>query len=251
MSDTIIINEDGGVVLIEVAEQGPPGTGSDGASAYEVAVENGFVGDESEWLASLVGPEGPSVTEPFVFGDFPGPLSTLTRDYLRFDLASGGNANMSGDAISIGFEPGSGDVTLNQVGLVQNSGTGDSFSLSLDGLTFIKNGVTRSYPATGQYAPVVNVSVPLSLDPSVAGSYLRYTGGGSKSLTFDDASGFEAGQEFHGRNVSAGDLTLVEAGGMTLNAPFGGSLVVPQGGTFTVKIVAADEADVIGVTVAP
>ena len=33
---------------------GPPG-----ASAYEVAVENGFVGTEAEWLASLVGPEGP------------------------------------------------------------------------------------------------------------------------------------------------------------------------------------------------
>ena len=32
---------------------GPPGL-----SAYEVAVENGFVGDETAWLASLVGPQG-------------------------------------------------------------------------------------------------------------------------------------------------------------------------------------------------
>ena len=34
--------------------------GADGASAYEVAVANGFVGSEAEWLASLVGPPGDS-----------------------------------------------------------------------------------------------------------------------------------------------------------------------------------------------
>jgi hypothetical protein len=38
---------------------GPPGSpGAEGPSAYEVAVENGFVGTEEEWLASLVGPPG-------------------------------------------------------------------------------------------------------------------------------------------------------------------------------------------------
>jgi hypothetical protein len=34
--------------------------GEDGDSAYEVAVENGFTGTEEEWLESLVGPQGPS-----------------------------------------------------------------------------------------------------------------------------------------------------------------------------------------------
>jgi len=34
------------------------GTGADGKSAYEIAVENGFVGSEVDWLASLVGPAG-------------------------------------------------------------------------------------------------------------------------------------------------------------------------------------------------
>jgi hypothetical protein len=33
-------------------------SGEDGASAYEVAVANGFVGTESQWLASLVGADG-------------------------------------------------------------------------------------------------------------------------------------------------------------------------------------------------
>ena len=32
--------------------------GADGPSAYEVAVTNGFVGTEPEWLASLIGPQG-------------------------------------------------------------------------------------------------------------------------------------------------------------------------------------------------
>lgn len=42
-------------------EQGAPGaSGADGASAYEVAVENGFVGSEAEWLDSLQGVPGPA-----------------------------------------------------------------------------------------------------------------------------------------------------------------------------------------------
>ena len=43
-------------------EHNPEGQGAQegpaGSSAYEVAVDNGFVGTEAEWLASLVGPPG-------------------------------------------------------------------------------------------------------------------------------------------------------------------------------------------------
>jgi hypothetical protein len=47
-----------------VGPEGPAGpAGSDGSSAYEVAVANGFVGDETAWLASLVGAEGPAGAE--------------------------------------------------------------------------------------------------------------------------------------------------------------------------------------------
>ena len=42
---------------------GPKGadgaTGPGGLSAYEIALQEGFVGTEQEWLDSLVGPEGP------------------------------------------------------------------------------------------------------------------------------------------------------------------------------------------------
>lgn len=44
-------------------EDGTPGApGVDGLSAYEVAVDNGFVGNEAAWLASLVGPAGTNGT---------------------------------------------------------------------------------------------------------------------------------------------------------------------------------------------
>jgi len=41
--------------LTGAGSEGPPGD-----SAYEVAVDNGFVGTEFEWLESLVGPTGPT-----------------------------------------------------------------------------------------------------------------------------------------------------------------------------------------------
>ena len=56
----------------ETGDQGPPGetgqqgqagdpgpTGAPGDSAYQVAVNNGFVGSEGDWLVSLEGPQGP------------------------------------------------------------------------------------------------------------------------------------------------------------------------------------------------
>lgn len=42
-----------------VATKGDPGT--PGPSAYQIALESGFVGSESDWLASLCGPPGESI----------------------------------------------------------------------------------------------------------------------------------------------------------------------------------------------
>ena len=52
-----------GTPISDVAGQdgppGPPGPqGADGLSAYELAVLNGFIGSEQDWLLSLIGPEG-------------------------------------------------------------------------------------------------------------------------------------------------------------------------------------------------
>lgn len=51
------IHEGSFIKVTEVADSSSGG--ADGKSAYEIAVENGFVGTESTWLLSLVGADGP------------------------------------------------------------------------------------------------------------------------------------------------------------------------------------------------
>ena len=104
----------------------------------------------------------------------------------------------------------------------------------------------------GASVPPVVTESGTNLDATASndGNYTRFTNSGAKTYTFDDAETFTAGDEYNGRNVGAGDLTITAAGTMTINPPAGGTMVIPQGGTFTVKIVAADEADLFGVTVA-
>ena len=47
------------VLTVEIPSGGGgSGTGADGKSAYQIAVEHGFSGTETEWLASLKGPIG-------------------------------------------------------------------------------------------------------------------------------------------------------------------------------------------------
>lgn len=50
--------------------------GADGLSAYEVALQNGFVGSESAWLASLVGEDGASAYQVAVANGFVGSEAT-------------------------------------------------------------------------------------------------------------------------------------------------------------------------------
>lgn len=99
-------------------------------------------------------------------------------------------------------------------------------------------------------APVVTSSAAnVDATAANAGNYTRFTHAGP-TYTFDDGEGYTVGAEYHGRYAGSGSLELLEAGGMTLNPPADGTLEIPAGGTFTVKIIAADEADVFGVTVA-
>lgn len=85
------------------------------------------------------------------------------------------------------------------------------------------------------------------------GCYVRMTGTGAKTVTVrpDATHAMPANGEWHIRNAAAsGDVTLTEGMGVTLNPPAGGTLVVEPGMTVTLKRVAADEFDVIGLTVA-
>jgi hypothetical protein len=75
-NDAYIVDSDGNLYVSNgndewtdagqiVGPQGPQGL--IGKSNYEIAVEDGFEGTESEWLASLVGPEGDPGIEEAVF----------------------------------------------------------------------------------------------------------------------------------------------------------------------------------------
>lgn len=159
------------------------------------------------------------------------------------------------------YEPGTQvAVVLNQDdgGLYKFLGDSSGWTLAagiddapIDGTTYGRN--NGAWVATGSSSSYATVTTETgtarAADPSDAGKYIRFTNAAAKTYTFDDGEGYTIGQEFHVRNVGAGNLTLVQATGMVLNAPYAGTLVVPQNGTVTVKITASGEADVFGQTV--
>lgn len=53
----LVVNDTADISLFFEYGQGPQGI--PGKSAYLTAIDNGFVGSEEQWLASLVGPQGP------------------------------------------------------------------------------------------------------------------------------------------------------------------------------------------------
>lgn len=115
-------------------------------------------------------------------------------------------------------------------------------------LEVLAGGVVRVTIPPPAPAPVITEpGVSRTALASHAGDYTRFTNAATKTYLIGDDT-YDVGDEFHGRNVGAGALTITEATGFTVNPPAGGTLVIPQGGTFTVKVVAADEADLFGVT---
>lgn len=86
------------------------------------------------------------------------------------------------------------------------------------------------------------------VQPADSKKYLRYTGTGAKSATFDSGDGFLAGQVFHIANRGAsGELNLIGSG-VTLNPPKGGALTLEPGDTVSVLFVSTTVADVFGST---
>lgn len=81
------------------------------------------------------------------------------------------------------------------------------------------------------------------------GRYNRTTYAGAAAVTVqpDATEAMPDNAEIHLRAVG-GALTITEGAGVTVNEPAGGTLVVPVGGTVTLKRVAADAWDLIGVT---
>lgn len=109
-------------------EPGPPGPagppGADGLSAYEVAVNDGFTGSESDWLDSLVGDPGPVVP----LGDLDDVTLTTPAegDLLTFDSGSSEWVNRVRD-----------DILLSELGGVDLTGAADGDALVFDGVEWL------------------------------------------------------------------------------------------------------------------
>lgn len=123
MSDAVRIP----VIVTEIVRVPTGQPGSPGASAYDVAVANGFVGTEAEWLASLQGEDG--APGPSAVSADAGNAATLGTDSLIFvdgtDFASAAQGALADTAV----QPGDlGDLATQDtvtVSQVQISGTPD------------------------------------------------------------------------------------------------------------------------------
>lgn len=98
-------------------------------------------------------------------------------------------------------------------------------------------------------SPVVNTSSALvTATPETAGRYTRFSHA-SPSYHFSDSESYVIGAEYRGRYAGSGSLMITSDTGFVINAPAGGTHEILPDGTFTIKIVAADEADLSGDTV--
>ena len=69
-----------------------PGTSASGKSAYDIAIENGYSGNQSEWLLSLVGPAGANAYEIAVNNGFVGNQAAWLNSLIGEQGANGSSA---------------------------------------------------------------------------------------------------------------------------------------------------------------
>lgn len=131
--------------------QGDPGpAGADGASAYDVAVANGFIGNEAAWLASLVGATGPAgatgatgapgtaatIAVGTVTTGTAGSAASITNvgtssaAIFNFTIPRGDTGAGGGGAVTISGKTGAYTVVAGDLGTVINC-TANTFTVSL------------------------------------------------------------------------------------------------------------------------
>lgn len=136
MSDTPIILDVQGGEGLELSfedsddlgfESQPYSKGDPGESAYQIAVDHGYVGTEEEWLASLVGPEGPPGTtdwdgitnKPYLpweqgvdANDQPVPGAIKAKDYVFDNVTRTNSAPWTGDFVAGGDNTATGNYAV-------------------------------------------------------------------------------------------------------------------------------------------
>jgi hypothetical protein len=150
--------------------------GSNGASAYEVAVSQGFVGDESAWLASLVGPKGDTGAA--------GPAGSngaQGAQGLKGDTGTAGSQGTKGDTGSQGLKGDTGEAgpagtastDLNlQISATVTDIKGGSFTSSIAGYFYLPAGTIND--AAGTTQACVRVTNTAGDQTTVAGDVIIY-----------------------------------------------------------------------------
>lgn len=94
-----------GVLALLIGPEGRPGLlGPEGRSAYQIAVENGFDGNEVDWLLSLAGPKGESAYEAAVAAGFAGTKDDWLKSLVGTPGASGASG-VAGTGVTVVNEP--------------------------------------------------------------------------------------------------------------------------------------------------
>jgi hypothetical protein len=196
--------------------EGPPGP--EGPSAYEVALENGYEGDETSWLATLEGPQGQSSTElfkPYLYNKH--LAETVVPTYWQYD----GWNYVYGPGIS-GYE-----VTIFPDGLETLVIDGD-FILPLtqdiygyDPLPFSLNSIIT---ASGNTADRETIDAILQTIGNCT-TILEYPAGFTRILDLAYAN-FDNGGAFFPEPIQTIIETML-ATGWTIDWPFGGAVAAP------------------------
>lgn len=184
-------------------EQGPQG--DDGRSAYDVAVDNGFVGSEADWLDTLVGPEGPQGSQgPAGTGNGEvNPTGTIVAGHMAVFADTTGNLIQDGGAP---FSGSYGDLT----GKPGNATTSVAGFMSASDKTKL-DGVASGATANTGTVTSVGMSVPTGL--VVSGSPV--TGSGTLAVTHD--AGYQSYTAAEATKLS-GITALADPTGATINA---------------------------------
>jgi len=112
-----------GVLALLIGPEGRPGLlGPEGRSAYQIAVENGFDGNEVDWLLSLAGPKGESAYEAAVAAGFAGTKDDWLKSLVGTPGASGAGG-VAGTGVTVVNEPSGANCTNGGYRLTSATGT--------------------------------------------------------------------------------------------------------------------------------
>jgi len=142
------------------ASQGGVGTGADGKSAYEIAVDNGFVGTEQQWLASLVGEDGQpganglSAYQVAVQAGFSGNIN----QWLASLVGAKGDKGDPGDGANITVDATPTDGSNNPV---SSNGVFDELALRPKQINLTRAQANAMLP--GDFDPTINYAITTTI----------------------------------------------------------------------------------------